>query len=260
MELGVVSGTPTQDEYRQFRTAVASDAEMAASTAAYQSAAAKNDNRRMDSLQEVIAKKLQQIDFQYIPAHPHSYLAGFILYTHSLYNPDAGKLATLYKGLDPAIQDSYFGRLTNESIVKAVNIDVGKPAPDFTQTDINGKPVALSSFKGHYVLVDFWASWCGPCRAENPAVLKAYRAYHSKGFDILGVSLDEKKDKWLAAIKKDGLEWRQVSDLKGWENSVAQLYGVLGIPMNYLLDKDGKIIAKSLRGEDLEKTLAELVH
>ena len=260
MDRGVVSGAPTQNEYRQFQMAVASNTDMAANAAAYRSAEAKNDNRRMDSLEEVIAKKQQEIDLHYVPGHPHSYVSAFILYTLSLYNPDADKLAALYKGLDAAIQDSYFGRLTNESIAKAINIDIGKPAPDFTQMDINGKPVTLSSFKGRYVLVDFWASWCGPCRAENPAVLKAYRAYHAKGFDILGVSLDEKKDKWLEAVKKDGLGWQQVSDLKGWENSVAQLYGVQGIPMNYLLDKDGKIIAKGLRGEDLEKTLAELVH
>ena len=108
-------------------------------------------------------------------------------------------------------------------------------------------------------MVDFWASWCGPCRAENPNVVKAYQEFHSKGFDILGVSLDEKKDKWIDAIKKDNLNWQQVSDLLGWKNSVAQLYGVEGIPMNFLIDKDGKIIGKGLRGEDLEKKLNEVV-
>jgi thiol-disulfide isomerase/thioredoxin len=106
------------------------------------------------------------------------------------------------------------------------------------------------------VLIDFWASWCGPCREENPNVLKAYRQYHSKGFTILGVSLDDNKEKWLEAVRKDGLPWTQVSDLRGWKNAVAVLYGVQGIPMNYLVDKDGKIMAKGLRGEDLDKTLA----
>jgi peroxiredoxin len=137
--------------------------------------------------------------------------------------------------------------------------EIGKPAPDFTQNDIHGNPVTLSSFKGQYVLVDFWASWCGPCRAENPAVVKAYRRFHSKGFTVLGVSLDDEKNSWEEAVKKDGLDWTQVSDLKGGYNSVALLYDVKMIPMNYLLDKEGKIIARGLRGRQLEKKLAEIV-
>jgi thiol-disulfide isomerase/thioredoxin len=120
--------------------------------------------------------------------------------------------------------------------------------------------VSLSSFKGKYFLLDFWASWCGPCRRENPNVVKAYRQYHNKGFDILGVSLDDSKDDWLKAIKKDGLSWTQVSDLKGWKNEAATLYGIQGIPMNFLIDKEGKIIAKNLRGQDLEKRLAEVLN
>jgi thiol-disulfide isomerase/thioredoxin len=120
-----------------------------------------------------------------------------------------------------------------------------------------GNAISLSSFKGKYVLVDFWASWCGPCRAENPNVVKAYRKFHSKGLDILGVSLDDEKEKWADAIKKDNLNWAQVSDLKGWQNAAAVLYGVQGIPMNFLIDRQGKIAGKGLRGEDLEKTLEE---
>ncbi len=120
--------------------------------------------------------------------------------------------------------------------------------------------MALSAFKGQYVLIDFWASWCGPCRLENPNVLKTYRKFHSKGFTVLGVSLDDHKDKWLAAIRQDGLPWTQVSDLKGWKNEVAVQYGIEGIPMNFLLDKEGKIVAKGLRGQDLEKQLEESLH
>jgi peroxiredoxin len=135
---------------------------------------------------------------------------------------------------------------------------IGQPAPEFTQITADGKPVALSSFKGKFTLVDFWASWCGPCRAENPNVVKAYGRYHSKGFAILGVSLDDKKEDWEAAIKKDKLPWTQVSDLKGWQNSAAQRYGVRGIPMNFLLDKEGKIIGKGLHGEDLQNKLADI--
>ena len=137
---------------------------------------------------------------------------------------------------------------------------VGTLAADFTQNDVKGKPVKLSSFRGKYVLLDFWASWCGPCRAENPNVVKAYNHYKDKGLAILGVSLDgeSNRDAWFAAIKKDGLAWTQVSDLKGFKNEAALLYGVDAIPQNFLVGPDGRIVARNLRGEDLEKKLDEI--
>ncbi|RFS22822.1 TlpA family protein disulfide reductase [Chitinophaga silvatica] len=136
---------------------------------------------------------------------------------------------------------------------------VGEVAKDFSLPDVNGKSVSLSSFKGKYVLVDFWASWCGPCRQENPNVVSAYNQYKNKNFTVLGVSLDKSKDKWLQAIKDDGLAWPQVSDLKQWDAAVVSLYGINSIPTNMLLDPQGKIIAVGLRGPALEAKLKEVI-
>jgi peroxiredoxin len=134
----------------------------------------------------------------------------------------------------------------------------GADAPDIVLPDVNGKTVKLSDFKGKVVLVDFWASWCGPCRMENPNVVRMYNAYKDKGFEILGVSLDKDRNAWLEAIQKDGLRWTQVSDLKYWQSDAAKLYNVTGIPYTVLVGKDGKIIEKNLRGPALDAKLKEI--
>lgn len=146
-----------------------------------------------------------------------------------------------------------------EQQLSKVSIEVGSIAPDFELKTPEGNLLKLSSLRGQYVLIDFWASWCGPCRRENPNVVKMYNKYHNKGFEILGVSLDNNQGNWEKAIKKDGLTWKHVSDLKQWDSKVVPLYGVTGIPMTVLLDKEGRIIARDLRGASLEAKLAELI-
>ncbi|MEM6965833.1 MAG: TlpA disulfide reductase family protein, partial [Bacteroidota bacterium] len=135
---------------------------------------------------------------------------------------------------------------------------IGAVAPDFEQNTPEGNPMKLSDLRGKVVLVDFWASWCGPCRRENPNVVRLYNQYKDQGFEVLGVSLDKGKEKWLKAIEKDGLTWQHVSDLRGWGNTVAKQYSVRSIPHTLLLDQEGRILAKNLRGPELAKKLAEI--
>ncbi len=139
------------------------------------------------------------------------------------------------------------------------SITEGSMAPEISLPTVSGEQVMLSSFKGKYVLVDFWASWCRPCRMENPNVVAAYNKYKDKNFTVLGVSLDDDKDKWQEAIAKDGLTWTHISDLKGWESVAARTYGIESIPSNVLVGPDGKVIARDLRGEALEEKLAEVI-
>ena len=146
-----------------------------------------------------------------------------------------------------------------QSQPQSTQVAIGQTAPDFTLPDVNGKPFTLSSLRGKYVLLDFWASWCGPCREENPNVVATYKEFKNKDFTVLGVSLDKEKNDWVSAIKSDGLEWKQVSDLKYWNNAAATLYSVESIPYNVLIDPAGKVIATSLRGSDLTNKLTEVL-
>ncbi|PUZ26132.1 thioredoxin [Chitinophaga parva] len=216
----------------------------------------------LDSRADAIRDEILVAKATYFKAHRDHYMA--LMAFNSTLPPEFDAVAAEkeFKQFSPALQQTDLGQELAARIAKTKKTQEGEVAPDFTQTDVQGNPVKLSDFRGKYVLLDFWASWCGPCRRENPNVVKAYNAFKDKGFTVLGVSLDkpEDRDKWLAAIQKDGLTWTQVSDLKAWDNEAAKLYDVKAIPMNFLIDPNGKIIGKYLRGDALEAALQKVMH
>jgi len=180
----------------------------------------------------------------------------FLLQFANIFPAIKDDLATYYAGLSGEAKKGPFAAFIDKSLESAQVGKIGSVLPEFKQNDATGKSISLSSFRGKYVLVDFWASWCGPCRAENPNVVKAFNTFKDKKFTVLGVSLDQDKAKWLDAVKKDGLTWTHVSDLKYWNNAVAVQFGIQSIPANFLLNPDGVIIAKDVRGEELLKILS----
>ncbi|ANE49818.1 TlpA disulfide reductase family protein [Flavisolibacter tropicus] len=208
-----------------------------------------------DSLGKTIASNVTN----FVTSHPSSYVSPFVLFVTAQFSPDITTVEQNYQKLDSAVRFSGIGKALSEYIAYNKVGSVGSEAMEFSQADTAGHPVSLSSFRGKYVLIDFWASWCGPCRRENPNVVKAYEKFKDKNFTVLGVSLDQEKDAWVKAIEKDKLHWTQVSDLQFWSNAVAQLYRVQSIPQNFLIDPNGKIIAKDLRGEELTAKLCQLL-
>jgi peroxiredoxin len=261
-----VTGSKTEEEYNDYQSALnLINDKYSVLNDEYKAAKEKGDKAKMaelDKKSDDIYNERTAMTREYISNHPSSYISPTLLNSIN-YELDATEIESYINKLDSSVAKVPVIKDLLARVAAMKNVAIGNKAPDFTLNDVNDKPLALYSKigKSKLLLIDFWASWCAPCRHENPFVVKVFNEYHSKGFDIFSVSLDMpgEKDKWLQAIKDDKLTWTHVSDLKYWDCVAAKQYGVNSIPANFLLDDKGTIIAKNLRGEDLDKKVKELL-
>ncbi len=255
-----VTGSEGQKIYDQFM-AINTTTQQEAMKLQQEYQAANGDQAKMQAVQEAYAKLMtdaQAKETELIKANPDSYVSTFVIVS-GMGQMEYEQLKERYNLLGEKAKASAQGKAIAAQIAKLESTALGQIAPNFTITTPEGESISLYDIKGKVKLIDFWASWCGPCRGENPHVVEIYKEYHPKGLEIFGVSLDNNKEAWVKAIADDGLVWKHGSDLKGWQSAPAQLYSVSGIPHTVLLDENNKIIAKNLRGDELKQKIAELL-
>ncbi|WP_223550435.1 TlpA disulfide reductase family protein [Aestuariivivens sp. NBU2969] len=268
-----ISGTANNEAYqRYFKNENSLKDKLKTLTSNYQKATASNSGDQKAILKEITQTRetLNELPITYINQNKDAFLTVLIL-NQAIKNRQLKfeQIESIYNSLSQELKISSYGNktgayiTTQKQIMKAEKTtQIGNVAPNFSAPNPEGKTLALNNIKGEITIIDFWASWCGPCRRENPKVVKLYEAYHKKGLEIIGVSLDREgqKDRWLKAIEDDQLTWHHVSNLKFWQDPIAKLYNVRSIPATFILDAEGKIIAKNLRGQALEKKIAELLN
>lgn len=258
-----ITGSKTNDEYRSLIEAKKPLSEKYSDLyIEYQMAYQTEDTAKTSRLEKEIESVLEQrnaVDLDFIKSNPASYLAPMILKDHS-YEMEAEEIKAAIEAMDTNVARTPVVKELMEKVALMIPVSIGKKAPDFTLNDLKGNAVTLSSKVGvKLLLIDFWASWCNPCRQENPNIVKLYNEFHKQGFDILGVSLDTNRDAWLKAVAADKLTWTQVNDPGQYDDSVAKLYAVDLIPSNFLLDETGTIIARNVTGKDLYNKVKELL-